>query len=223
MRKHIGTKVIVMIGILVILFVGTCLANTAALGEIGKRNKEITDTYMKMEECQGDIAALLQEIRLLTNLVVLKEDTEMVSGMLDGINGKVGGLEQKLSTNYELCQKTGNKKLTDAYSAYKEKINGFAEKARDVAEKVKAGNKKEAVQIVDGLYQYITDATGDQEAYQKELKAQIANVAEHSDIKISGTYAFEVVMMVLYLLSVAVVLVVLQKTVAAPPKMQVNI
>ncbi|MEG1291113.1 MAG: hypothetical protein RSD28_02310, partial [Lachnospiraceae bacterium] len=50
MRKHIGAKIIVIVTILGIIFWGNCLANTGALIGINDYNRELTDTYLRIDK-----------------------------------------------------------------------------------------------------------------------------------------------------------------------------
>ena len=55
MKKRIGTKIMVLLGILSLFFLGFSLANVMALSEINEKNSEIADIYLqlqKIDRCQ---------------------------------------------------------------------------------------------------------------------------------------------------------------------------
>lgn len=218
MRKHIGTKVIVMVGILAAIFLGICVSNIAALAVIEDQNQQMVNVYLKMEEEDGKIAEVLQELRLYANLSVLKEEEKLVKGVLENLSTRVVDLNDSLDKMYDLCKQTGDDKMIESYGAYKEQIAGFGEQCSLVQEQMQAGNRQKAAEITNGIYAYITAADEAKAAYEEALDAQITNVTRKNSIKISGTYIFNLGMLAVFFIVVIVVIIIVLRTIARPAK-----
>lgn len=218
MRKHIGTKVIVMVGILAAIFLGICVSNVAALAVIDGQNQQMVNVYLKMEEEDGEIAEILQELRLYANLSVLKEEEKLVKGVLENMGGRITDLNDSLERMYDLCKQTGDDKMIESYGSYKEQIAGFGEQCSLVKEKMEAGNRQEAAEITNGIFAYITAADESKAAYEEALEAQITEATRKNSVKISGTYIFNLIMLAVFFIIVIIVVIVVLRTIARPAK-----
>lgn len=218
MRKHIGTKVIVMVGILAAIFLGICVSNVAALAVIDEQNQQMVNVYLKMEKEDGEIAEILQELRLYANLSVLKEDEKVVNGVLENMNTRITDLNDSLERMYELCKQTGNEKMVESYGSYKEQISGFGEQCSKVKERMQAGNRQEAAEITNGIFSYITAADESKAAYIEALDEQITEATRQNSVKISGTYIFNLIMLAIFFIIVIIVVIIVLRTIARPAK-----
>lgn len=76
MKKSIGMKVFLMLAILTLVFVAAIWVNLKRLESIGEINSELINTYITLEERQGNVSTAFQQIQLYGNLSYLREGTE---------------------------------------------------------------------------------------------------------------------------------------------------
>ncbi|MCI8484545.1 MAG: methyl-accepting chemotaxis protein [Lachnospiraceae bacterium] len=212
MKKRIGTKIIMMIGLLSIIFILFGLANVAALSEIGRRSKEITDTYLELEKQQGELSAQVQELWLYEDI----EDIQAVG--IEALEKKVAAIQEKMDTVNKLCQKSKDKGLINSYGTYQEQMEDFLSLGMQIAAAAVSGEIEELPGLLGEREQLISDLEESKIAYSESLENKVQYVSDKIDIKISGTHTFNMAAILVFLVLAAGVMWIVIKTVAAPAK-----
>ena len=119
MKKRIGAKIMVLLGILSLFFLAFSVANVMALSEIGDNNSEIADIYLELQKIEGQMSVQAQEFR------GLMESGKLKAQGVAKIEEKAAGLQTYLDKMDALCLQTEDALLNENFSAYKEQFEEF--------------------------------------------------------------------------------------------------
>ena len=119
MKKSIGIKVILLLGILSIVFFLFAVANIAAMSEINSRNKEISEIYLELQKIEGKMSVNVQEFRGLMDTAKLKAQGS------EKIQKKIDVLQEYFDRMDELCHNTNDSILNESFQSYKGHFEEF--------------------------------------------------------------------------------------------------
>lgn len=212
MKKRIGTKIMVLLGILSLFFLGFSLANVMALSEINEKNSEIADIYLQLQKIEGQMSVQAQEFR------GLMESGKLKAQGVKKIEEKASGLQGYLDNMDALCHQTADAMLNDTFTAYKEQFEEFMELGIQAAKVVEQGDNIAALEVLRQCREKRDILDECKVTYTEAMESRINYVADRIDSKIAGTYIFNVVMIVIFTLMAGAVILIVMCTIARPAK-----
>lgn len=100
MKKHIGTKIMVMVAVLASIFVLNTVVSSKIKNETLQTLKRLETTYMELQDQNTILARAVQECRLYGTLISNKSTAESYSKALASV---VVVMENALRTMETLC------------------------------------------------------------------------------------------------------------------------
>ena len=212
MKKRIGTKIVLLVGILSLIFILFGIANVAAISEINERNGEIADVYLELRKIEGQMSVQVQEFRNLMDTTKLKTQGG------DAVKQKVSLIKDYLAQMEALCKKTSDQALNESFASYKQHFEEYMSLGIEAAEYIDNRDTMSAL-IVLGDSKELGDSLDEYKAlYTDAMETRISLVSGQIDIKISGTYIFNIVMVLILLLFALCTILIVICTIARPAK-----
>lgn len=212
MKKRIGAKVIVLLGILSLFFLAFSVANVMALSEINEKNSEIAEIYLELQKIEGQMSVQAQEFR------GLMESGKLKAQGVEKIEQKAADLQVYLDNMDALCQKTKDTLLNDSFAAYKEQFEDFMALGIQAAQVIAQGDSIGTLEVLSQSRQKREVLDSSKSAYTEAMESRINLVANGIDVKIFGTYVFNVSMIVVFILMVGATFLIVVRTIASPAK-----
>lgn len=212
MKKRIGAKVIVLLGILSLFFLAFSVANVMALSEINEKNSEIAEIYLELQKIEGQMSVQAQEFR------GLMESGKLKAQGVEKIEQKAADLQVYLDNMDALCKKTKDALLNDSFVAYKEQFEDFMALGIQAAQVIAQGDSIGTLEVLSQSRQKREVLDSSKSAYTEAMESRINLVANEIDVKIFGTYIFNVSMIVVFILMVGVTFLIVVRTIASPAK-----
>lgn len=212
MKKRIGAKVIVLLGILSLFFLAFSVANVMALSEINEKNSEIAEIYLELQKIEGQMSVQAQEFR------GLMESGKLKAQGVEKIEQKAADLQVYLDNMDALCQKTKDTLLNDSFAAYKEQFEDFMALGIQAAQVIAQGDSIGTLEVLSQSRQKREVLDSSKSAYTEAMESRINLVANEIDVKIFGTYVFNVSMIVVFILMVGATFLIVVRTIASPAK-----
>lgn len=212
MRKRIGTKIIVLLGILSLFFLAFSVANVMALSEIGDKNSEIADIYLEIQKVEGKMSVQAQEFR------GLMESGKLKAQGVDKIQERADNLQVYLDQMDDLCRQTQDASLNETFTFYKEQFEEFMAMGIEAAKLVAQGDNQKTLDMLILIREKREVLDASQEAYTEAMESRINQVANQIDIKIAGTYVFNMVMILVFILMAGATFLIVVRTIASPAK-----
>ena len=193
MKKRIGAKVIVLLGILSLFFLAFSVANVMALSEINEKNSEIAEIYLELQKIEGQMSVQAQEFR------GLMESGKLKAQGVEKIEQKAADLQVYLDNMDALCKKTKDALLNDSFAAYKEQFEDFMALGIQAAQVIAQGDSIGTLEVLSQSRQKREVLDSSKSAYTEAMESRINLVANEIDVKIFGTYIFNVSMIVVFI------------------------
>ncbi len=212
MKKRIGTKVIVLLGILSLFFLAFSVANVMALSEINEKNSEIAEVYLELQKIEGQMSVQAQEFR------GLMESGKLKAQGVEKIEQKAADLQIYLDNMDVLCQKTEDTLLNETFTAYKEQFEEFMALGIQAAQVVAEGDNIRTLEVLRESKQKREVLDSNKSAYTEAMESRINSVAREIDVKIFGTYVFNISMIAVFILMVGATVLIVVRTIASPAK-----
>ena len=212
MKKRIGTKIMVLLGILSLFFLAFSLANVMALSEINQKNSEIADVYLQLQKIEGQMSVQAQEFRGLMESGKLKAQGSKK------IEEKAASLQEYLDNMDNLCRQTSDATLNDTFTVYKEQFEEFMALGIEAAKVVEQGDNIATLEVLRQCKNKRDVLDESKATYTEAMENRINHVASAIDAKIAGTYIFNVVMIIIFILMAVAVILIVMRTIARPAK-----
>ncbi len=212
MRKRIGTKIIFLVGILSLIFILFGISNVTAISEINARNREISDVYLELQKIEGKMSVQVQEFRNLMDTAKLK-----VQGA-ENIKKRAESLQEFLDKMDELCNHTADQALNESFASYKKHFEEFMSLGIAAAETIEEGDTLSTLTILGDCRDRSINLDEYKNNYTEAMEARISYVSRKIDVKINGTYIFNVVMVIILLVFAIGTILIVIGTIARPAK-----
>lgn len=218
MKKTIGTKVFLMLAILTLVFVVAVLVNLKRLGDIGEINKEITNTYIVLQERQGVVSTAFQQVQLYGNLSYLREGTDEGPVVKEKLRVAVEDLQNCMSDMEQLCAATGDSELQESFAAWKAETLGFCNFGMEIYDAAMAGDIETVRARVDEIKEkrVPVDETGT--VFVERFNEKISWTEQDNANKIRNTQILNYLLLVVFVIVFVLVMVIVTNTIARPAK-----
>ena len=218
MKRSIGGKVYVVLGILCVVVGIMLFMNYSALKEIDKNNST-TNIYMQMQEVKSEVSTSFQQVQLYSNLTYFKKDKEDERElMIEKLGNSMKTMDEKLDELGVLITSLNDEEISNAYSTWRAETDTFIlfiEAIRAdalngdydaVFERVNVQNvNKEPVQAAEDMYDTVIT----------EKESEIINITA---VKIASADMANIVCVFLFIVVVVIAVMVVNVTIAKPAK-----
>ena len=185
MKKSVGTKMYLMIGLLVALFLGYSVLSILGLNEAKRSIGGLHQTYMQLQAQNEVVSKTVPEIRLYSNLMIMNPDKTVAAQMAPLIPGMVGQIDAALATMEELTLATGNQELIVSLKAYSDGTHKLEENIMTTTEAVLANDFAAAAASNGLMRDIVMDLQTKQTAFTELLVAS-ANASAEYGLKAVG-------------------------------------
>lgn len=218
MKKTIGTKVFSMLAILTLVFIVAVLVNLRRLGDIGKINREITNTYISLEEQKGAASTAFQQVQLYGNLSYLREGTDEGPIVKEKLRVAVEDLRNNMSVMETLCADTGDSELQKNFAAWKTEELLFCDFGMEIYDAAMAGDTATVQSKVDEIKKRRepVDETGN--VFEEQFKEKVAALSQNSVDKIRHTQILNYILIAVFVVIFVLVMFIVSNTIAKPAK-----
>ena len=121
MRKHIGTKVVTLIALLMVLFVVSATLSGFSAKQTLASLTEVGNYYLAVEEENTNMATIVGEIRLYSNIMALTQDDTTLTAIAKQVAPPViENMDATFTRMEELLAEMNDEDLEEALIAYKE-------------------------------------------------------------------------------------------------------
>ena len=179
MKKSIGLRMYLMLGLLVVLFVGYSILSMLGMNEAKRAIESLQNTYLEMQVHNETISKNIAEIRLYSNLMVLTPDENTKQAMAGLVQGFVDTIDASLLRMGELAQQTGDQELITILTTYDAQTHKLEENILSTANAVLAKNYAQAQQNNGLMRDIVTELQGFQTEFAATLATSAADSAEY--------------------------------------------
>lgn len=218
MRKRIGTKIFLMILVLVIMFVINVVVANISLAKTRDSVHEITDTYMEIKDKNADLVTQLQTCILYSNLIVLLDDQEMVHTLANSVPGTTELMEKDLADMASLCEANGDVVLLEALAPYDDEVKKMEQLTQQVADLYLSGKLSEASDVSNQVLDQMGAIDEYKVVYDQLLQDAATNTNKDAQEAVQNTMLFSIGFCVIYILAAIIVVFINVKTIARPSR-----
>lgn len=218
MRKHIGTKIISMLALLVVLYVVTIIVSDYS----GQRSisglKMVGNNYLALQrECTA-LTKATEECKLYGNLIVMMDDAETAENIAHSMSDVIGEIDASMTEMDALvaaCNDTELASLLDTYKAELETLKGIA---AEVAEKYLAGDPAGAAAASDGIYAQSTALQDIEDRFNACLQSDAETIIEARVTGAADLAKLNSMLFFVYVGMSALMILVVIKSIAKPAR-----
>lgn len=216
MKKKIGTKILVMLLVLAVLFGVAIIMNISAIKFIGQYNKTALDGYMRVEQARGKQNVAFQQVQLYANLLYLRWGTEEADGMKEKLATAISETEAYRKELAGCVANLNDKELSASYTDMSEATDVFMAHANQIIEA--ADDQEELWDLVDRIIEYKNPVSAAELIFDDNLANGVNYISSKSATRIQGTEIFDWLLIVLFLIILGVAYAIVRRTIAQPAK-----
>lgn len=218
MKKHIGTKVISMLLILMGVYIVNAAFCQFAMSSSQKGVEQLANTYMQLQAENAMLVKLVGEEKLYSNSIMVQETKEAVVKIADNMNGIYDDINASAAKIQELCAQTNQKELMLAMDEYAEVLRELEEVGGKVIKSFHEEELAIAKAANNSIYPRIHAVTGKSEIFNEALNAA-ANAVAAEKVKQSREMLFlSKFFMGGYAIVVILVIIVVLRSIARPAR-----
>jgi len=151
MKKHLGVRIIVMLVVMTIVFLGQAIAS-GYVGEMAMGGlRIINSTYMKMQQKQIEVVAAVKDCSMNCNMLVWMQQPQNEQYIADSIPNTIGKIDTAFAEMHALCDQVDNPELKDALTNYQQAVALLQNRTKTVADKWTNEGKAAAAEANNGM------------------------------------------------------------------------
>ncbi len=217
MKKKIGLKVLGLLLAITAIYVATVVANISAIGIMGEFSTSFSDVYVDLEEEYGMAKEELANIQLYTAIRAGIKQAEVT----DALEASLTNVDTYVANLGKLCEETGDSGIMTSYQSWAAAVADFCTYANDVLANMKAG--KTIGEDTLGQYQvYHNSIEEAAKAFTENINTKLNIVRSKSELRISGTNIFNMILLVIFAVFISIIIFFVQKSIALPAKASNN-
>ncbi len=217
-KKKIGLKVLSMLVILAVLFFAMILMNISAIKVIGGYNQTVLNGYLGLEEASGKLNDSFTQIQLYANLLYMRSGTDEADSLKEKLLIAVEDAQTYRSKVEEYINYIDFAQLTEAYAGVSAAIDPFMEHIDKIVAAADAKDTDTLSSLVNSIIEYKTPVVEADAAFEDVLAGSVEYVGNRSTIKIEGTRVFDWIMVGVLIVCLAIIYMIVRKTIARPAK-----
>lgn len=218
MRKHIGTKIISMLALLVVLYVVTIIVSDYS----GQRSisglKMVGNNYLALQrECTA-LTKATEECKLYGNLIVMMDDAQTAENIAHSMSDVIGEIDASVTEMDALVAACNDAELASLLDAYKAELETLKGIAAEVAEKYLAGDPAGAAAASDGIYAQSTALQDIEDSFNARLQINAETVIEARVTGAADLAKLNSTLFFVYVGMSALMILVVIKSIAKPAR-----
>ncbi|MGN1181336.1 MAG: methyl-accepting chemotaxis protein [Suilimivivens sp.] len=217
MKGSIGRKVIVMMTILGTVFLIAIVANIMAMTTIRENNHK-ENIYLEMSAIKTEASTAFQQMQLYANLSYFKQYSDDIEIMQGKLETSIADISTSMENMKNLCAYLGDEDVTAAYEEWNAAVADFSEYSSELLADARAGDYDTVKAKIDSMLQYKTPVQEEEDAYDAVVLAKQTEIQNRSTDKITKTYTFNIVLIVIFVAVLAATIFIVIVTVARPAK-----
>ena len=218
MRKHIGTRIITMLVVLLVVFLVQATASNYVSDLSIRGLKEINSTYMKMQQQQIAVVSAVKDCSQNCNLLVWMQQPANEQYIADTIPDTLAQIDAAFTEMHALCDTLDNPELKQALNEYQKQVALLQTRTQNVADKWSNEGKEAAAEANNGMRAELEAINVAQNAFTDLLGASGDTVAQTS-IQISETVDMGVgILTFVYVAVVILVAFLVVQSISKPAK-----
>lgn len=218
MRKHIGTKIMSMLALLVIVFGINAVISAYSSTQALEAMETITDTYLQMQQADTALAIAVADCELASNHIVLRTEPSSIEPVVNNVPGYV----EELKTNFDilepLAESTGDEALIAALEDYKTKALILGDYVQLVADSYTKSDMTAAKSAHADVTTQSAQVTKASVAFESALKESAAALYADRHAKVTSLNAMTAVLCCVYIAAVILTVIILTRFVTSPAK-----
>ena len=218
MKKKIGAKIIVMIGILIVVYLVTIIYSLSANNKVSKNVKELAGIYMQLEIEEKALVENTENCKSFSNLLALLPIKEATDGMASEAPSYVDSLNENIANMTALCEETGNQELVSAMVAYGESLQPVTEVLLTVVSLYNAGDTESALGVALSLNDMMSSIEEASVNFNTLLETAVADSEASTNSTISSTRSMLTIIFLLFVIIGASTMWYMIHTIVKPTK-----
>lgn len=221
-KGSIGAKVFGTMMTMIVIIVLTIVADIGALGRIGEYNGVIGDTCLALERINGQLSASIEEMQMYSYLLRYEQVGDTAAfyrSVLETATEEVRTYGVNLRDRAQNTKDETLMAVTDRYLLSVSELISCAERLRAASEALDRDTFTAEATILEGCISSMKEREAE---FAEAMDTYCRYIMERSNIKISGTHTFDMVMCGVIVITAALGLLIVSRTVSGPAKKSRN-
>lgn len=140
MRKSIGVRANVMLGLLLVLFIGYNLLSNVGMNEAKNSIEGLSNVYMELQQHNETVSKYVGEVRLASHMMITSDEIAVKHAYANKVQELVETLDESLNAMNDLVGESDNDELIEALAVYNEQTKLLEENILSTAKAVKVSD-----------------------------------------------------------------------------------
>lgn len=218
MRKSIGTRVYVMIAILLIAMTGYSCLTYFGLNESKTIIADFSETYTQLQIENETVTKNVAELRMHGNIIVLSDDESKATSSANAVQGLIDEINTSMQTMNGLVGAIDDKEMMELLEKYGQKAELLQNTISNISTLYLSGDTTGAAAINNRMSAMATNLEADQEAFTALLNERIVSEAKYGIDSIAYLQSITVIISVIIMIIEVLIIVMVRNSVVKPAK-----
>lgn len=215
MKKGIGRKIFSILIVLIVVVVAMLSFSIRSMSVIRSNNDNLS-LFISMSQVKEDISVSFQSVQLYANLSYYKRESPDIENVREKFANSIEELSDKIEILKKTAASTDDADLEEAVTVWAESLTSFLNYSISIRELVNNGNYDSAVEMINGIYPYISSVQEAGNAYSELIEVRQETLVQESKSCISGTHAFNIGSFIAIVIIIVAVLLIVHITISRP-------
>lgn len=219
MKKKIGTKIMLMISVLLIVFLVSTVGNLIVGNKVSDSSLKMSNVYVGIEQSHTQVSKKIDNCKLFINLYAyLDNSNESKQGMMGAADGEVADLEAAVDEMRKLTDQLDNSKISDAFTAYRDQITQLENILLETRDAAMAEDNEKVTAATDTVYGKVLDVEAAETTYLELLNAELDSDTSGLTAVLNQNQVILLIMSCVFIIFTIIILLVVTKSISNPAK-----
>lgn len=218
MKKHIGTRIITMLAVLLVIFgLNAALSSFSGQQSLGALRR-ITNIYMELEEANSVLIRSIEECKLYGNMIVYMTDEATATSMAQDVPNSIKKIDASFASMRQTCTTNNNAELLSLLDDYETEVQLMEEMITNVAQAYLSGDREGAAAANGGMYARVLAIQEKTDEFNEKLSSQSDALANERIQKSNDANAIAAALFVFYIVISVVMIIIVNRSVSRPAR-----
>lgn len=219
MKKRIGTKIMTMIGVLLVVFLVNAVGNLIVSNMVSSASLKMSNVYVQIEQYHTAATKKIDNCKLFINLYAyLDNSNESKQGMMGAADGEVAELETALDGMQSLTDQMSNSSISEAFTAYRDQVAQLEAILLDTRDAAMANDTAAVTKATDSVYAKVQEVEAAETIYMDLLHQELSIDMGQLTTTLSTNQLILYIMLAVFLVFTIIIFIVVNRSISSPAK-----
>lgn len=222
-RGSIGTKIFVIMALLIVIYVAIVEANISALYKISNNTSIMGDVYLEAVSLEGAATTYVEQLRMYAFEGYNNYWVDAVDSKIVLLDESILNLDGKIDMLRALAPSIDDEKISQSVNDYIVDVTNYSNFCKEI---LKDLNGRDMISLTAHIYDldnHYDAVKNSQDEFGNDISEAANDLQSKTNTRVDGTRVFNIIMLFVFVIFALLSIVIMNRTVSKPAKVSSNL